>query len=327
MQRETQGYQNQDDGRRTGVFGLTGMIASAARIVECGINGSFFRFTCRHCSSPSTLQIFPSVSRFTMSGPPPSSGYAFVGMDNLHHDIYPAISAAQTPSLKQPGKVVLITGASRGIGRAVALQYAHAGVSSIIIVARSSSKLDEVATEIAQIDEKIRVHKFSVDVIDSEAVRKCAEQVAQKEGRLDILVNNAGNSSAWEKITETKPEDWWGCLELNLKGPYLFLRAFLPLMMQTAEKEKVVTHVINMSSIGAHMVNPSASAYMISKMALCRLTEFVQAEYGDKGINVVALHPGGVATELTAQEKALEACKFSPRLFFTSMISLLRKER
>ena len=260
---------------------------------------------------------------------PPHTGYGFVGLENLHQDIYPAISVVQTSSLKQPGKVVLITGASRGIGRAVALQYAHAGVASIIIVARSLSKLDEVATEIGQIDKEIRVHKFTLDAIDSDAVHKCAEEVKQKEGRLDVLINNAGTSNPWVPITDTEPDDWWRCLEVNLKGPYLFLHAFLPLMVQTAEKEKVVTDVINMSSIGAHTLGAGISAYGISKVALCRLSEFVQAEYGDKGVNVVSLHPGGVATELTAREKVLEPCKFPrffSRLFFTFMFAFQRKE-
>jgi NAD(P)-dependent dehydrogenase (short-subunit alcohol dehydrogenase family) len=80
-------------------------------------------------------------------------------------------------------------------------------------------------------------------------------------------------------------------------------------MAKTAEEGKGPAHVVNMSSIGQNTVVPGASAYMVSKLALARLTEFVQAEWAEKGVEVVALHPGGVATELTAREKSLEPCK------------------
>jgi NAD(P)-dependent dehydrogenase (short-subunit alcohol dehydrogenase family) len=242
-----------------------------------------------------------------MSAPPAHSGYAFPGWDNLHNDIYPAISVAKTPSLKQEGKTVLITGGSRGIGRAITLQYAHAGVASIIITARGSSALDGVEQEINKINKDIRVLKFPLDVSDADAVRKCAEEVTAKEGRLDILVNNAGATDPWKPLAETDPSAWWSTWETNVKGPYLFLHAFLPLLMATAEKHKVVTDVINMTSIGAHVTLPGASAYGGSKLALLRLTEFVNMEYGAKGVNVVSLHPGGVPTESALKEPTIAA--------------------
>lgn len=124
-----------------------------------------------------------------MSGPTAHTGYAFVGFENLHNDIYPAISAAQTPSLKQPGKVVLVTGASRGIGRAIAIQYAHAGVTAIILVARSAGLLEEVKKEIEGIDKGIKVTVKAVDVTSEEAVKGLKEDVVKEEGRLDVLVN------------------------------------------------------------------------------------------------------------------------------------------
>ncbi|KAF2683406.1 NAD(P)-binding protein [Lentithecium fluviatile CBS 122367] len=240
-----------------------------------------------------------------MPGPPGITGYDFPGLENLHNDIYPSISAAQTHSLKQPGKVVLITGASRGIGRAIALQYAHADVSCLIISGRSSSTLAEVEQDIRKINAGTRVLKFAVNVTDSTAVHACAEEVTKKEGRLDILINNAGGTDPWKHLTEAKPSDWWSTLEINLKGPYLFLHAFLPLLVATAEKYKVVTDVINMSSIGALMIHAGASSYGISKLALLRLSEFVEAEYGGSRVNVVSLHPGGVLTELGSSEESI----------------------
>lgn len=214
---------------------------------------------------------------------PPETGYAFPGMENLHNDIYPAISATETSTLAQKGKVVLITGAGRGIGRAIALQYAHASVASIIISARTSSQLDEVESSIKKINAGIRVHKFTLDVSKEDEVAKCAAEVKEREGKLDVLVNNAGGSSPWESLEETTPKDWWKTFEVNLYGPYLFIHAFLPLLVSTAEKEKRVTDIVNISSIGGNMVMPGASAYQISKLAVQRLTEFVEKEYAGKG--------------------------------------------
>lgn len=116
-------------------------------------------------------------------------GYAFVGLDKLHNDIYPAISAAQTPALKQPGKVVLVTGASRGIGRAIAVQYAHAGVATIILVARTAAKLEEVKKEVEGVNKDVKVRIEAADVTSEESVKALAERVEKEEGRLDVLVN------------------------------------------------------------------------------------------------------------------------------------------
>ncbi|KAF2128286.1 putative oxidoreductase ucpA [Dothidotthia symphoricarpi CBS 119687] len=234
--------------------------------------------------------------------PPPHNGYAFPGLDNLHNDIYPAIAASSNSSLQQSGKVVLITGAGRGIGRATALQYAHASVGCIILCARTSSQLDQVESEIHEVNGKIRVLKYTVDVTEDEEVQKVAQDIKEKEGKLHVLVNNAGASSAWVPIVDTEPAKWWRDFEVNIKGPYLFLHACLPLLVETAEKSKTTVDVINVGSIGGHTTAPGSSAYGSSKFALLRLTEFVDVEYASKGVNVVTVHPGGVETTLSKQE-------------------------
>jgi NAD(P)-dependent dehydrogenase (short-subunit alcohol dehydrogenase family) len=246
-----------------------------------------------------------------MSGISGETGYAFVGHENLHNDIYPAIAAQQTSSLHQPGKVVLITGAGRGIGRAIAIQYAYANVASIILCARTASQLDEVASAIKTINSDIRVNKYPIDVTSETAVAALAEDIAKKEDRLDILVNNAGYSARWTPIHLSEPSDWWRSFEVNLKGPYLFARAFLPLLLKTAEKTGHVD-VVNVASIGAHQVNAVASNYTMSKLAVCRLTENIDVGYKDKGVIAVSVNPGGVETELASQEiDILKPCKLS----------------
>ncbi|KAJ4344473.1 uncharacterized protein N0V89_012215 [Didymosphaeria variabile] len=238
-----------------------------------------------------------------MPEPPVYTGYVFPGRENLHHDIYPTISAAQTPSLKQSGKVILITGAGRGIGRATALQYAHADVASIILCARTASQLDGVKSEIEKVKGSIRVHRFSLDVTDNIAVAHCAQEVHKTEGRLDVLVNNAGNGAPWVPISEGDPERYWNSITVNIKGPYLFLHAFLPLLQATAQDYNTTTTVINMTSIGAHTIYPGLSDYCMSKVALNTLTQFVDAEYTDKGVQAFALHPGGIDTEMARSDE------------------------
>lgn len=249
-----------------------------------------------------------------MAGPPPHTGFAFTGFDNLHNDLYPAISPSTTPSLKQPGKVVLVTGASRGIGRSIGLQYAHAGVSTLVLLARSAPDLSTVEAEIKSIDAKIKVLTFALNVTDIAAVKTCAEEVQKSEGKLHVLINNAGVSSPWEPLAEGDPTAWWSAFEINTKGPYLLLQSFLPLLVATAEAEGTTTDVVNVSSIGAHVVMPGASSYQVAKFALLRLTEFVDGEYGGKGINCVVVHPGGVPTDMA---KGIDAIKHSE--FFSAL--------
>jgi NAD(P)-dependent dehydrogenase (short-subunit alcohol dehydrogenase family) len=246
-----------------------------------------------------------------MAGLPAHTGYAFVGFPNLHNDIYPSINASVTPALQQPGKVVLITGAGRGIGRGIALQYAYAGVARLILCARTGKELDEVESRIHEIDDNVEVRKEVVDVTNVEEVLALAEKIKKGKdgGRLDVLVNNAGTSCPWVPITDVDAKDWWNTLEVNLRGPFNFLHAFLPLLTATAEKYKTGVNVVNVTSIGAHIVSPGASAYQISKLAVLRLCESVDTEFGKKGVQSVGVHPGGVLTSLSEQEESLRPSK------------------
>ncbi|KAF2262542.1 NAD(P)-binding protein [Lojkania enalia] len=234
-------------------------------------------------------------------------GQSFLGGSEYHHsDIYPSINPAVNVSLSQPGKVVLVTGAGRGIGRDVALQYAHASVASIVLCARTSSELDEVEASIKAINTSIRVHKFMVDVKSEELVKACADSVRAAEGRLDVLVNNAGKNSDWVKLSDCDTKDWWDTLDVNLHGAFLFLHRFIPLLAETAQKNNTIVDIINVVSIGAIGTLPGASAYAISKLALLRLGEFIHYEYGNQGVNVIGIHPGSVRTKLSETEPELE---------------------
>ena len=236
---------------------------------------------------------------------PPSSGYNFT--KTLHNDIYAAIDPIKS-DLSQPSKVVLITGAGRGIGRSIALGYAESGVACIIICARTSSELDAVEKEIIKISSSIRTRKFALDITDGKSVIALAKSV-REEGRLDVLVNNAGTSAPWTPIAESDAIAYWQTFNVNFNGTYLMLKSFLPLLVETATKENRIVDVVNMSSIGANITFPGASAYQVSKLAISRLTEFVALEYGRQGINCVSINPGGVLTELSKDILAIRDCK------------------
>lgn len=246
---------------------------------------------------------------------PPDAGFDFVGLKNLHNDIYPSIDVTKTTSLKQSGKVVLITGAGRGIGRSMALQYARADVAALVLCARTASELDEVEARIQETNSRVSVRKEILNVTDSAAVTSLAQTVEQAFGRLDVLINNAGLSLPWQAIHETDPADYWQVLEVNLHGPLLLTHAFLPLLVRTAEAQKAHVNVINVTSIGAVTVSPGGSAYTLAKMGLQKLSEFVAVEYGGKGINVVGIHPGGVDTKLANEIKEIKDCKFTRCVF------------
>lgn len=169
---------------------------------------------------------------------------------------------------------------------------------------------------IKKINTDIRVHKFTLDISDESKVLAVAEAVKKEEGRLDILVNNAGTGDPWQPITDGIADDYWRTVTVNLKGPYLLMKSFLPLMVETAKTTGTIVDVVNISSIGATAVTPGALSYQVSKLAVTRLTEFVQVEYGAQGVNCVAVHPGGVLTDLSKGiPPQFQACEF-PAIYF-----------
>jgi NAD(P)-dependent dehydrogenase (short-subunit alcohol dehydrogenase family) len=245
-----------------------------------------------------------------MASPAPLPAHIGVNfVDTIHHDLYPAIDATKS-DLSQPSKAVLITGSGRGIGRSIALQYAKSGVGHIILCARTTKEIDSVEKEINAISLGVKVMKIPLDIASEEQVITAAKEVKEHIGRLDVLANNAGTSCEWEPITEGVASDWWWNWEVTMKGTYLMLKSFLPLLVDTAEREKTIVDVVNTSSIGAHMSIPGASSYQTSRLAMLRLSEFVMMEYGSKGVNCVSIHPGGVLTRLSERNDEIRPSKF-----------------
>ncbi|CAN8097793.1 unnamed protein product [Discula destructiva] len=213
-----------------------------------------------------------------------------------HSDTYPFIAPTKHDLT---GLTVLITGASRGIGAAIARSYAAAGASRIAIAARAPpTHIAEAIVTAAQSSSRAapQILSLAIDVTSQSSVQAAVKQVeAAFGGRLDVLVNNAGYLEHFNAIAESDPAEWWTTMTINLQGPYLLSRAFVPLLLATKGGQKTI---LNTASIGALVVMPGGSGYQTSKLALLRLTEFLAVEYGDKGLLTTAFHPGGVVTDL-----------------------------
>ena len=186
-------------------------------------------------------------------------------------------------------KIALVTGAGKGIGRAVALALAHEGVH-VGLLARTDSDLQELAAEIA----KLGVKSFSVvaDVADRAAVETAVAQVQQELGPIDILLNNAGIGT-FGKFLELEPAQWEHIIQVNLMGTYYVTRAVLPGMIARQAGD-----IINISSTAGQRGAAGTSAYSASKFAVLGLTESLMQEVRKHNIRVSALTPSTVATPL-----------------------------
>jgi NAD(P)-dependent dehydrogenase (short-subunit alcohol dehydrogenase family) len=189
------------------------------------------------------------------------------------------------------GQVAIVTGSGRGIGRAMALALAKAG-AAVAAVARTESQLAETVALIEQAGG--RTIAYSLDVTDQQAVEQMACEVEQQLGPVDLLVNNAGAPALVGPLWEHDPNEWWRCIEVNLRGPYLCSRAILPGMV-TRRSGRIIT-----TASGAGLGPwPYSAAYAIAKCAAIRFSENLAAETRQHGICVFSIHPGFVRTAMT----------------------------
>jgi len=194
------------------------------------------------------------------------------------------------------GKTALVTGASRGIGAAAARRLAEAG-AAVVLCARSTGDIEKIAEEIRQSGGKALA--VSCDVARYEDVAKAVETSVTEFGSIDILVNNAGLIDPISRLSEADIEGWDKVIDVNVKGVFYGLRSVLPHM----EKAGTGT-IINISSGAATSVLEGWSHYCASKAAVLSLTRCTDKEVGSKGIRVLGLSPGTVATEMQVAIKA-----------------------
>jgi NAD(P)-dependent dehydrogenase (short-subunit alcohol dehydrogenase family) len=188
------------------------------------------------------------------------------------------------------GRIALVTGGGRGIGRSVALSLASAG-ADVAVTARSSKELDETAAAIRALGR--RAESIVCDVSERTQVDAMVARVRTALGDPLILVNNAGIAAS-AKLTDTTDEMWDRMLRVNASGAFYCTRAVLPLMLAAKWGR-----IVNMASVAARAGAPYIAAYTASKHALLGLTRAVAAEVASRGITVNAVCPGYVDTEMT----------------------------
>jgi NAD(P)-dependent dehydrogenase (short-subunit alcohol dehydrogenase family) len=197
------------------------------------------------------------------------------------------------------GKSVLITGGSRGLGRALALQLAAKG-AKVAIVARQKAELDEVVSEIKW--NGGTAFGIVADVGDKESIYPIAGQVAALIGPVDILINNASTLGPvpLRLIADTDCEDFERVLEVNTIGPFRLIKAVAGSMILRHKETELGGLVINISSDAAVEAYPAWGVYGASKAALDHLTRIAAAELGDAGIRFISVDPGEMDTQMHA---------------------------
>jgi NAD(P)-dependent dehydrogenase (short-subunit alcohol dehydrogenase family) len=192
-----------------------------------------------------------------------------------------------------PTRTALVTGASRGIGKAIALGLAQAGVN-VALVATDQGLLDAVATQIRNAGGG-KVSAVSADITDPKAVEKAVASAVAELGPIDMLVNAAGIVDKEVAAWEADPEHWWRVFEVNVRGPFLMARALVPEMLEAGGGR-----IVDLSSGAASHSMEVASGYNASKTALLRLGEHLAITGGNRGLKVFEVAPGVVQTDMTA---------------------------
>ncbi|HEY9818489.1 MAG TPA: 3-oxoacyl-[acyl-carrier-protein] reductase [Candidatus Obscuribacterales bacterium] len=201
-------------------------------------------------------------------------------------------------------QVAVVTGASRGIGRAIALALAEAGAKVAVNYARSSQAADEVVEKItAAGGEAIALQ---ADVAQADQVDSLIGAVLERWGRVDVLVNNAGITRD-TLLLRMKPEDWQAVIDLNLTGVFLCTKAVSKLMLKQRSGR-----IINIASVSGQMGNPGQSNYSAAKAGVIGFTKSVAKELASRGVTVNAVAPGFISTDMTHDLNSDEILKFIP---------------
>ncbi len=189
------------------------------------------------------------------------------------------------------GKVALVTGASRGIGAAIALGFARAG-ADVAVLARDETKLKSVATEIERLGARALV--LSIDVTNPTLVREAVDRVVSELGGLDVVVNNAGGNSFSLPVSRMRVSGWSKTQALNVESVLHMCQAALPHLVARGGGV-----IINVASVAGLQGAPYMAHYAAAKAAVISLTQSLAIEVAASGIRVNALLPGWVATDLT----------------------------
>lgn len=210
--------------------------------------------------------------------------------DDVRHAPRPTLGAVP------PARTALVTGASRGIGRELALGLAGAGLD-VAVLARDGDRLAEVAARVEALGR--RAVAAVADVSVPEEVADAVRHVEDELGTVDLLVNNAGRIDAEVPLWEADPAQWWSVMETNVRGPFLLARAVVPGMLARGGGR-----VIDVNSGAGTRDNADATAYNASKTALFRIGGALHAAGHDRGLRTFEVAPGVVVTDMTTAMRA-----------------------
>jgi len=191
-------------------------------------------------------------------------------------------------------QIAVVTGAGRGIGRAIALKYAHEG-ADVVVISRTQENSEKVAAEIRALGRQAWAH--AVDVADSAAVSAAAEKILADCDKVDILVNNAGVTRDG-LLMRMSDADWDTVVDTNLKGAFLVTKAFSRAMIKAR-----TGRIINVSSVIGLIGNAGQCNYAASKAGLIGFTQSCARELAGRGITVNAIAPGFIQTDMTSELK------------------------
>ncbi len=202
------------------------------------------------------------------------------------------------------GRVAVVTGASRGIGRAIALALAGEGASVAVNYANSGTAAEAVVTEIQALGSEAVA--FQADVSKADQVEQFMAAVKEKWGRVDVLVNNAGITRD-TLLLRMDLEQWQAVIDLNLTGVFLCTKVISKIMLKQKSGR-----IINIASVAGQMGNPGQANYSAAKAGVIGFTKTVAKELASRGITVNAVAPGFIETDMTDGLKADEILKFIP---------------
>ena len=201
-------------------------------------------------------------------------------------------------------QVAVVTGASRGIGRAITLELARMGATVAVNYSSSSGAAEELVEAISKAGGNAIA--LQADVSKADQVDALVKGVMEKFKRVDILVNNAGITRD-TLLLRMKPEDWQAVIDLNLTGVFLCTRAASKIMLKQRSGR-----IINIASVAGQMGNPGQANYSAAKAGVIGLTKSLAKEFSTRGITVNAVAPGFIATDMTNDIKNEEILKYIP---------------